>query len=64
MDNREVGEVFFLANNLIILLPRFSIEIFEITNGSITDRFYIITYREFRGLTTFLGYNLVAFYSD
>ena len=64
MDNREVGEVFFLANNLIILLPRFSVEIFEITSGSITGRFCIITYREFRGLATFLGYNPVAFYSD
>ena len=64
MDNREVGEVFFLANNLIILLPRFSVEIFEIISGGITDRFYIITYREFRGLAIFLGYNLIVFYLD
>ena len=64
MDNCEVGEVFFLANNLIISLPRFSVEIFEITDGSIAGHFRIIIYREFRGLATFLGYNLVAFYSD
>ena len=64
IDNYEVGKVFFLANNLIILLPYFSVEIFEIINGSIAGRFYIITYREFRGLAIFLGYNPVAFYLD
>ena len=64
MDNYKVGEVFFLTNNLIILLLRFGIEIFEITNSSITGYFYIITYREFKGLIIFLGYNPVAFYLD
>ena len=64
MDNREVGEVFFLTNNLIISLPHFSVEIFEIISGGITGRFYIITYREFRGLAIFLGYNPVVFYLD
>ena len=64
IDNREVGELFFLANNLIISPPRFSIEISEITNSSIAGRFRLRTYREFRGLATFLGYNPIAFYPD
>ena len=63
IDNREVGEIFFLANNLIISPPRFNIEI-EIIGGDIINRFYIIIYREFRGLAIFLGYNPIAFYLD
>jgi len=46
------------------LLLRFSIEIFEIINNSITSYFCIIIYREFRGLTIFLKYNPIAFYLD
>ena len=64
IGNCEVGKVFFLINNLIKLLPRFSIEIFEITDGSIINYFYIITYREFRGLAIFLEYNPIVFYLD
>ena len=64
MDNCEVGEVFFLANNLIILLPHFGVEIFEITGGGIASCFCIITHREFRSLAIILGYNPVAFYLD
>ena len=63
IDNREIGKVFLLINNLIILPPHFSIEI-EITDSGIVGRFYITTYREFRGLATFLKYNPVAFYLD
>ena len=63
IDNYEIKKVFFLINNLIISPPRFSIEI-EIISGNITGRFYIIIYREFRGLAIFLGYNLMAFYLD
>ena len=64
MNNRKIREIFFLANNLIILPPRFDIKIFEITSNNITDRFRITTYREFRGLAIFLGYNLMIFYLD
>ena len=64
IDNYEVGELFFSANNLIISLPRFSIEISEVTNSDIAGRFRTTTYRELRGLAIFLGYNPVAFYSD
>ena len=64
IDNREVGELFFLANNLIISPPRFGVEISEITDSSIAGRFRLRTYREFRGLATFLGYNPVVFYPD
>jgi len=58
-----VRKVFFLISNLIILLLYFSIEI-EIINSNIINRFYIITYREFRGLIIFLKYNLIIFYLD
>ena len=64
IDNHKVGELFFLANNLIRSPPHFGIEIFKITGGSIASRFHLRTHREFRGLATFLGYNPVAFYSD
>ena len=46
------------------LLLYFSIKIFEIIGNSITGYFYIITYREFRGLIIFLKYNPVAFFLD
>ena len=64
IDNREVGELFFSANNLMISLPRFGVEISEVTNSNIAGHFRITTYRELRGLTIFLGYNLIAFYLD
>ena len=64
IDNREVGELFFSVNNLMISLPRFGVEISEVTDGDMAGRFRITTYRELRGLATFLGYNLVAFYLD
>ena len=64
IDNREVGELFFSVNNLIILLLRFSIEISKMIGSNIASRFRIITYRELRGLAIFLGYNLIAFYLD
>jgi len=63
INNYKVRKVFLLINNLIILLPYFNIEI-EIINGNIIDRFYIIIHREFKGLTIFLEYNLMAFYLD
>ena len=44
IDNCEVGELFFLANNLIISLPRFGVEISEIINGSVAGRFRLRTY--------------------
>ena len=55
-------ELFFLANNLIILLLYFSVKIFEIIGGDIADYFYITIYREFRGLAIFLKYNFIIFY--
>ena len=58
-----MGEVFFLASNLIISPPRFSIEI-EIISGGVAGRFCTTTHREFRGLAIFLGYNPIAFYLD
>ena len=61
IDNYEIRKVFLLINNLIISPPYFSIEI-EIINSNIVNRFYIIIYREFRGLTIFLGYNFIVFY--
>jgi len=64
IDNREVGELFFSANNLMILLPRFGVEISEMTGGDIASRFRIMTYRKLRGLAIFLGYNPIAFYLD
>ena len=64
IDNHEVGELFFSANNLIILLPRFGVEISEVVGGSVAGRFCTTTYRELRSLATFLGYNLVAFHPD
>jgi len=64
IDNREVGKLFFSANNLMISLPRFGVEISEVTGGNIASRFRTTTYRELRGLATFLGYNPVAFYLD
>ena len=63
INNCEIGKIFFLINNLIISPPHFSIEI-EIINSNIINRFYIITYREFRGLIIFLKYNLIIFYLD
>ena len=63
IDNYKVRKVFLLINNLIISPPRFNIEI-EIIGDSITDRFYIIIYREFRGLAIFLRYNPIIFYLD
>ena len=43
INNYEIRKVFFLINNLIILLLYFNIEI-EIINGNIINHFYIITY--------------------
>ena len=56
-NNYEVRKLFFLINNLIILLLYFSVEISEVINGSIASYFYLITYRELRGLAIFLKYN-------
>ena len=64
IDNRKVGKLFFLVNNLIILLPYFSIEISKVINSNIASYFYIIIYRELRDLIIFLGYNLIVFYLD
>ena len=64
INNFEIGKLFFLINNLIILLLYFGIKISEIANSSITGRFCLRTYRKLRGLTIFLGYNLIAFYLD
>ena len=62
IDNREVGELFFSANNLMISPLRFGVEISEVAGGGVAGRFRTTTYRELRGLATFLGYNPVAFY--
>ena len=64
INNLEVEKLFFLINNLIILLLRFSVKISEVVGGSMAGRFYLRTYRELRGLTIFLGYNPIAFYPD
>ena len=64
IDNREVGELFFSANNFIISPPHFGVEIFEIISSKIASRFCTTTYREFKGLTIFLRYNPIAFYSN
>ena len=64
IDNREVGKLFFSTNNLMISLPRFGIEISEVTDGDIAGRFRTTIYREFRGLAIFLGYNPIVFYLD
>ena len=43
-DNREVGKLFFSANNLIISPPRFNIKISEIIDSNIAGRFYLRIY--------------------
>jgi len=48
----------------MISLPRFGVEISEVTNSDMAGRFRTTTYQELRGLATFLGYNLIAFYLD
>ena len=64
IDNHEVGELFFLANNLIILLLRFGVEISEVIGSDVAGRFCLTIYQELRNLATFLEYNSVAFYPD
>ena len=43
-DNREVKKLFFLINNLIILLLYFNIEISKIINNNIISYFHLIIY--------------------
>ena len=44
IDNFEIEELFFLVNNLIILLLHFSIKISEIIDSNIASHFYLRTY--------------------
>jgi len=46
IDNCKVGELFFSANNFIILLLPFSVEIFKMINSRVAGRFCIIVRRE------------------
>ena len=61
-DNYKVRKLFFLINNLIILLLRFNIKIFKIINNNIVSYFYLIIYRELKNLIIFLKYNFIIFY--
>ena len=64
INNREIKKLFFLVNNLIILLLYFNIEIFKIINNNIINYFCLIIYRELKNLIIFLEYNFIAFYLD
>jgi len=63
-DNYGIKKLFFLINNLIIILLYFSIKIFEVINNNIVNYFYLIIYRELKGLIIFLKYNFITFYLD
>ena len=64
IDNLEVGELFFSANNLMISPPRFGVKISEVASGDVAGCFHLTTHQDLRGLATFLGYNPVAFHPD
>jgi hypothetical protein len=55
---------FFLANSFTTSLPRFGVETSEVIGGGVGGCVGTMTHREPRGLTTFFGYNPVAFHPD